>query len=626
MPPADNKGFWWQAKAGEVHSFVFDHVRGLEEDQKWIHEMNLRHAHLYGNRDLIGRGKRARTSYTTHGSTTTAVSENVIQSVIDTAMSLIAKNRPKATFLTDGGEWSEQRRAKKLDKFMLGVFQSTDIYEQMVMVFRDACVFGTGALKLVQEDDTICAERVLIDELVVDEHECRSAPPRQLHQRKFVHREVLKALFPKYETEIEGDSQGDDRAWTSFRKVDPMQVPVIESWYLNSGGKAKDWRHSIAIRSATLHDSDRDSDADLWDGDEFPFLFYKWSEPLCGFYGQGLAEQLAGIQLRIHELNHTITRAQDLMARPKIMAPISSKISPNKFTNEIADILYFRGAVPPVFMTPPAVSPEIYQYKELLKRSAFEFAGISQLSAQSMKPAGLESAVAMREFNDIETQRFSIQAQRYEGLFIRAAKMMVGMAKKIYSEKGSFRSVFTAKNVIEEIDWAEVDMDTDRFTIKVEASSILSRTPAGRLQSVIELANSGLIETDEARRLLDHPDIERSQSLLNASIENIERTIEMLLDGTWVSPEPFQDLQLGLRMVQQAMLKAQDDGAPDTILELLRRWLEQADFILKGPEPAEQGPGAPPVLGGTAAPAGMGAGAPVPAVAPPPAAVGQTAL
>lgn len=599
------------SKEGQAHTQVWGHVRGLVNDQQHIHEMNLRHAVLYGNRGLIGGHSGG-----TFGQGRTAprreVSENVIQSVIDTAASFIAKNQPRANFLTDGGEFSEQRKAKKLTKFVGGLFEKTKIYDKAPRVFVDACVFGTGVLKIFADHDEkkILIERVLPDEVIVDEFECRSAEPRQVHQYKSVNREVLKSMFPKFANQIE--SAQSDRKGISGRKTDPLIVDVIESWHLNSGPEATDGRHTIVIENATLFD-------EPWEKDHFPFLFYKWTDPLCGFYGQGLAEQIAGIQLRIHELNDFITKAQDLMARPKIMAPISAKISPQKFTNAIADIIYFRGGVPPIYMTPPAVSPEIYSYKEQLKRSAFEFAGITQLSASGLKPAGLESAVALREFNDIETQRFSIQAKKYEKLFLDAAKRIVGLAKEIHGSSGDFTSVFRARSFVQQINWSEVDMEEDRFVITIEASSLLSRTPAGRMQGVIELSQAGLIDTTEARRLLDHPDIERTTSLLNANIENIEAVIERLLDGEMVTPEPFQDLALGIRKVHMALLKAQDDGAPEEILELMRRWIEQANFELNGPPPEEQAPvdptGQPLGAGGVPTPNTITAEQPIPAIA-----------
>ena len=565
--------FWWHADKDAAHKAVFPHVQALEEDQRDVHEQMLRHAHLYANCDLVGMGWTTRK----RGGRRPAqgrVSENVIQSVIDTATSMIAKNRPKASFMTDGAEWSVQRKARMLDKFVLGIFQTSGIYDAGVDVFRDGGVFGTGALKIYEPGGapgTIRVERVVPDELIVDESQCRQSLPRELHQRKFVDREVLKAMYPGHEAEIDS-AHKDDPQYTSYRRVQSDQVVVIESWHLRSGPKAKDGRHTITVQTATLHDAP-------FTDDEFPFVFYRWSKPLIGFYGQGLAEQLFGIQLRINKLNRFIEQAQDLIATPRVFVNTDAKQLRLQLTNEIGAVIGYRGNRPPVFHTPQAVGQEIYSYKERLKQSGFEFAGISQLSAQSKKPGGLESAVALREYNDIETQRFAIQAQRYEQVFAEAARHIVRLAKRIYGRSQKFTSVYLARRFVEKIEWSQVDLDEERFVIKIETSSILSRTPAGRLQAVIEMAQAGLIDNSEARRLLNHPDLEHSASLLNAGIEDMEANVEDLLDGKFSPPEPYQFLSYGIPRHQLALLRAKREGAPDDILEGFRIWIQQAEAV-----------------------------------------------
>ncbi len=126
--------------------------------------------------------------------------------------------------------------------------------------------------------------------------------------------------------------------------------------------------------------------------------------------------------------------------------------------------------------------------------------------------------------------------------------------------------------------------------------------------------------------MLDHPDLEAVQTLENAGIEDIEATIEELLDGGQPIPEPFQSLQMGIARVQKAYLRAKRAGAPDNILENMRQWWLSAQALLN-PEPLPA-PGVPGAQAGAPAPVpgGQPAAAPSPAFAPPPAAVGGTAL
>ena len=67
---------------------------------------------------------------------------------------------------------------------------------------------------------------------------------------------------------------------------------------------------------------------------------------------------------------------------------------------------------------------------------------------------------------------------------------------------------------------SQVDMQEVR--VWMGAASTLSRTRAGRLQTVVEWAQAGIVSQDDARRLLEHPDLERAMSLYDAAVESIE--------------------------------------------------------------------------------------------------------
>jgi hypothetical protein len=585
-----------------THNSVFGYVESLETEQEYVRELNSLHAQLYANHEVIGIGGKFDRS-TWNGRRSFAVTENVVASVCDTATAMIARNRPKPTFQTDGADWSTKQRAKKLEKFVLGLYQKHDIYALGVKVFRDATIFGTGFLKIFADDGDICVERVVPDDIVVDEREARDCMPRQMHQRRFVNREVLKALYPDHVEAIESTPS----VYAGEQLAQSDQVAVLESWHLPSKPGAGDGRYACCIRNACL-------ESKPYKFDYFPIIAFRWSEPIIGFYGQGLAELITGIQLRINRLNRFIDRCQDLIAVPRVFMDIAGKVPKAHLSNEIGQIIPTRGGAKSVqFYTPPAVAPETYQRLADLKRSAFELAGISQLSAQSKKPADLASGAALREYNDIESARFAIQAQGFEELHMQIAQRLVWVAKGLYKGKEA-KVTFGTRKFVETIKWSEVDMEEDTFRIDIEAASIMSRTPAGRLDAAIEMYQYGAISNDEFRRLIGHPDLQREMDLETAAIEDIEATIEELLKGEYHPPEPLQNLELGIKRIQMAYLQARRDGAPEDILEGFRIWLSTAQQQLAGAAPPAPPPGAmPPGMPMDPAMAGMAPpGAPVP--------------
>ena len=569
------KEYWWQS-ANDPHELVYDTGENLREEQSWRSEDNLYHLRLYGNIAPSTLGSFSEYS-STKSSSKHRVTLNVIQSCIDTVTARIAKNKPKATFLTSGGDWSMQQKAKRLDKFVQGQFYETDIYDVAPKVFLDACVFGTGFMKIYEKGNKIRVERTFPDEVYVDDLESRYAQPRQMFHRKAVNKDVLVHLFPEHKDAIAA-AEAMDGTHASYQAAE--QIPCIEAWHLPSGPGANDGRHCIIIEGATLVD-------ESWEKDTFPFAVIRWTERLLGYFGQGLAEQLTGIQIEQNRLLNMIQEQMHL-ARPKVFIEAGSQISKAHIHNEAWGVIEYRNN-PPQFFVPKTVSGEIFSHLDRLFNRAYEIAGISMLSAQSKKPAGLESAVALREFSDIESERFMITAQAYEKLFLDAAKQMVGLARDMHERGEKVEVISHGDKDIERINWKSVNLKEDQYVMKAYATSLLPTTPAAKLQKVIEMLQAQMLTQQEARMLLDYPDLTAVNQLASASSDEINMVIEDMIEkGRVHQPEPFTNLTLAIQMVQNAYTRGKVQGVPDERLDLLRRYLDGCIQMLTSMQAAAQ--------------------------------------
>tara|TARA_R100000951_G_scaffold99916_2_gene90485 strand:+ start:6866 stop:8680 length:1815 start_codon:yes stop_codon:yes gene_type:complete len=581
--------YWWNEKS-EPHEELFSAVAGVVSVQSGREQDNVAHMSLYGNAhytDMASFGDMGSTPNTNH-----RVTLNIIQSMCDTVTAKVAKARPRATYLTHGGNWSMQKKAKLLERFTDGQFYSTDIYSIAPQVFMDACVFGTGCMYIYQGDGKIEVERVFPGEILVDDHESRYAKPRQMFRRKIMAKDVLVGMFPEAEKKInEAVSYGEGHS--EYKASE--QVECIEAWHLPCYDGAKDGRRVIAIENCTLLD-------EPWERSEFPFVFIRWSNRLMGFWGQGLAEQLTGLQLEINNLLSMIQEQMHL-ATPKVFVENGSEIVPGHLNNEIWGIVKYNGT-PPQMVAPRTTSPEIFAHLDRLYSRAYEIAGVSQLAAQSKKPSGLDSGVALREFQDIETERFMIVAQHYEKLFLEAAEQMIGLAREISKNGNAYEVLSHGDKDIQSIKWSDIDLKRDQYVMKVYPTSLLPTTPAAKLQKVIEMVQAGMIDNQEARGLLDYPDLEAVNQLATASSDGIKLMIEDMVEhGRYHPPEPFMNLSMAIAMIQSAYLRAKINNAPEENLDLLRRFMQEAIDMLStmaqgatAPAPAMGGPemGAPP--------------------------------
>ena len=195
-------------------------------------------------------------------------------------------------------------------------------------------------------------------------------------------------------------------------------VEVWEAWHLPSSKTAGDGWHSIVVGDVELV-------GEPWTHDFFPFVFLRFSNRVLGFWGQGVAERLSGIQVEMNRLIRSVSEQLRRKGRGRIYAPYGSKIVPAQLTNGVADIVTYSGGVPPTIDNSNAVAPEEFNQIERLWRFAFQVIGISELSAAAKKPSGLDAAVALREFNDIESERFADLQGRWDQLFLDLAEICI---------------------------------------------------------------------------------------------------------------------------------------------------------------------------------------------------------
>jgi hypothetical protein len=572
---------WWLSPVEDMHKSVFAIVKLLSQydsRRKAQYQVNAR---LYGNLDLVGLNG---VSFSKLASQLPAskdrISYNVIQAGIDTLASKIAKNKPKSLYLTSGGNYKIQRKAKKLDKFVDGIFYENKTYELMPICFKDGAVFGDGFIHVFEEHGRVKHERVVAGELYTDWMEGLYGEPRQLHRVKIVDRDVLADSFPEHKKEILNVNRAGDDFVGSYQIVSD-QVVVIESWRLPSGKDSKDGVHTINIENVCLS-------REPWENSFFPFARYSWSKRLYGYWSQGIPEQIQTVQLEINKILWIIQRSMHLAGTFKILMEKGSKIVKEHMSNEIGAMVMYTG-VKPEYVVPQAVPVEYYQHLQTLKNSAFEQIGISQLSATSQKPAGLDSGKALREFNDIESDRYNLTGQGYENLSLDISKLSIWKAKEIFQRENKYSIRAPGKKFIMSIDWKEINLEDDEYVMKAFPVSSLPSDPAGRLQTIREYMDSGQISPRTGRKLLDFPDLEQVENLQNAQEDYLTMILDKIVDdGEYTAPEPLDNLELAKELVLEYYASGKTNGLEEDKLGLLILFSDSVSRLLDEAEEASK--------------------------------------
>ena len=569
--------YWWAAprekdlRKSKLHDLVWPHVKDIEERQIAIHRLNLRNAKLYSNRELMSLDWNSQGLREVNHGPVSNTMENLLASAVDSITALIGRQQPKVTPVVDDADFVVEREGRKLDQYLYAEFKCQDVYAKMQRAFNDCLWAQIGCLRVDIDGDDIYTERVMPDEIIVDQRECVSdCEPLQIHHRRVVNKHALMHMFPEFKDKIDELKNN----WVSFRRPDETSCVLVESWYLGQNGEPG--RHVVTVQNATLVD-------EPYTRKRFPFIFLRWITLPTGFYGRSLVEYGTPYQLRQNELNRVIQLAQDLMCVPRIIVPGGMSVIKTTVDNEIARFIHTRGGEPKV-VTWQAVAEDLYNERERNRRTFFEDIGLSTLFAQATPPPGVrfDSSKALREFNFRENERFQRQAQMLENAYIELAEHYIEL-NTILRKNGTKRKLkWYEYSVADQIEWPKFAEDRTKYVLRLEASSVINMTPAAREEQLNEWVARGWISVEKAKSLSNHPDLAEEESLWSASLDDIKWIASQLDQEIIPEVDNLSNLVEGAEFLHKTYLKRKrQKNVPEGVLEAYRHYLIEIKFALE---------------------------------------------
>ena len=639
QPQQTNQTKWWEAEGRDAAMRAVAMISQINTAQIGFHQDNLRHLRMYENRDYLAAAVSsymvktyAPTRRTGGNRTSNRMALNVSKACIDTLVSKLGKERVKPTYLTNGGLIERRSRVQKLNDWLYGEFYRTGIYDWNKSVLRNAAIFGKGGIKIfIRTKDNgkheVAAEPVFMPEILIDPYDGYYGNPSCLYQQKFVTKDTLRnnKFFASASAQAAIDLS---MSVSSISGVTAHDSTVVwEAWRKKQDGKPG--KHIIFLDSGMLWEED-------WDDCEFSMDFLDYTTPPIGFFGLGVCEELIPIQVEINRLANHIRDSLILCANPRTYIPAGANIM-KPLSNQIGGEWVYHGGQPPTTVAPQAVSQDTFAQLENLYRKAFEIVGLSQMSATGRNTLGASaSGEAIRQYVDVETDRFAELQQNWEDFHVRMARKMHNMARKIVEMDGSYPvtcyDLDGKRNTgVWEIDFKDIDVPEDSYTIQCFPQSALPKLPGPRLATIKEWKDEGYIEKDQAREMMDFPDLKGQMQYILAPRRVIERALEEMAyqpkpQGTtkWksVTPEPNMDLaygmQMGSAMYNFLLLELPEDTDEERKekgirLDLIRQWINKCDALgkLKAQTMTPPAPGMSPGMAQTSpmgpdgAPVGM---------------------
>lgn len=588
MAKADQDNTSWER---DVANDIQSRVAFLKDKQSYRIRNAIAYARLYGNSSLVGVSGLSSSQQSDYASGRERVSDSIVQGIADTVVAQVGENKPRPYFLTSGGSYKQQRKAKRLNWFTEGIFYENDSYALGGDGQRDAEVFGDGLIFIYAEAGRVKWRRILAAECWIDEAEGGNGRPRELHWEYCEDREVLAAEFPKKRAEIMRADRAKLQEYGGSGTQADM-VCVRRSWHLKSGPDAKDGKCCVSITSGNGGGTLLQPLTE-WRHDFFPVArFISMSRP-WGFWSQGIAERLQSKQIEYNAILAAEQRAMKMVGTFRVFLEEGSKIVKEHVNNQTAALLMYRGT-PPIFHTAEPYPAAFERKKQELKEACYESEGISRMSAAGIKPAGLDSGEAQRTYRDTVQLRMKTRERNNEAAYLECAKISIAVASDIAKAEGKYTVEAPNGHSMREVTMTSEDLARDDWTHKCFPTSSLPKDPGGRLATIQEYVQAGFMTPRQARRALDFPDLEAVESLANAAEDLITMVLDAICDDgeeKYAPPEPTFDLALAKEIVVEYINRGMTQELDEDKVDLLRTWSAQVDMLTQAAMPPMPPPG-----------------------------------
>ena len=429
--------------------------------------------------------------------TTATPQLNVVASCIDTLHSKIAQSKVRPFFTTINGTFKDIQSVKQAQQFFDVYFDEQYVNKKVSDAFKDACIFDTGVIYIDPESFTV--NRVLPFQVYVR--------PAEVHYNK-----ITRVFYEQKDYPV---TLLPEKVRAKFRNKSLEYVDY--GIYYDTLNKTKAYTANSTIVMT-----------EAYDRDAIPFVFIYYKSPVLGNVTTSVADQLISIQQEINILMAKIKDASQLNAALTFFMPEGSSMKVTQLNNRVGNVLTYKplaqGGLPVTSSTPAFIDNQYIALLDNLIQKAYDMVGISQLSAQSKKPTGLDSGVALSTMEDVESDRFETQLNQVIRAYIDIAKTCI----KVFPQDENILPEIATRVSIK---WKDIIKESNNMNIQYSGADNLSKDPSTKLRQLQQLAMAGVIPAARISQLMQIPDLEMGYSLSNNAIDAVMAVIRDCLEN-----------------------------------------------------------------------------------------------
>ena len=529
---------------------LIKNILEIESYQKAWRQKCRRNLILYEftpNMDLTSQNDSTTVGFYNAGNAenTSMIQENVIRSCIDTLGSKIASQKVTPFFNTVNGTFREIQVVKAAQQFFDILYDELNVNKTVVQAFVDSCITDRGIIYVNKDNKNI--ERIQPWQFFFD--------PREYAYGQLTHCAFKKTDYP---------------ASLLTEKTDLQTVTLHEYWNI------KEHIHATYIEELNKVSFDK------WDANILPFAILRWSNPVKASSSTCVVDLLFGIQKQINYLLSQIKDASKSSFGIKYIVPTDSDVKINRLNNSNGEVIEYtpqmtpNGVMPVQPITPAFMDGQWFTALQQFKQDAYEMVGISQLSAMSQKPSGLNTGVGLQTMEDIESDRFETQLNSVIRVYVDIAKICMEVFDPLEEVLPS--SIYRGH-----ITWKDITEARNLMSIQFSSLDKISKDPVVKQQIISQWVNSGYISRAHAMQLMEVPDDTRGYSLMNNSLNAVMSVIDDCVEKDIYDVPIYIDTALLKEEITSTLLslKAAQNPENEVDIEKLQRLMYNVEAMNK---------------------------------------------
>ena len=433
--------------------------------------------------------------------TTLTPSINVIKSCIDTLTSKIAQSKVRPFFNCINGTFKDINVCKNAQQYFDQYFDIEEVNKKVSMAFRDACIFDHGVIYVDSETKSIT-----------------KALPWQVFVRpaELTYNNVTRAYYCQNDYPV---SMLPEKYRNKVLKANPDQEYVTYGIYYDTVDQCK----AVYISELDFVEIEK------YEGNRVPFIFLWYNNPIHGGSSVSVVDMLYGIQKEVNTLMAKVKDASQLSPALTFFLPDDATIKSTQLNNRVGNVITYKATSdmsgsPVTVATPNFIDSQYIELINNLKETAYEMVGISQLSAQSKKPSGLNSGIALQTVEDVESERFEEQLNQVIRCYVEIAKTCL----RVFPKEETILP--DTPNRLD-VRWGDIVDEEKKMQIQFSAADSLSKDPSTKLQQLQQLAQVGVIPQERIAQFMELPDLEGGYSLSNNAINAVLSVIRDCIES-----------------------------------------------------------------------------------------------